>query len=230
MDSASVVESHSSNTETDSIENLSPTSESVPTSAETDPSNETHPSTETDTSSPETESVTESTCADYNNGQVYAFLKTIGQANTARKLISNERCPANLDVYAFQRNLRRLKDDYSKLLKNSNKNQIGAEKFRSFRDASYVYPEPAERPPPTISELEIRRLDDADTFAKVAFEIGGELNDEKKRRQKEGQKAKRKIDQLQTQVCEVTEENKSLGDALTERDADYKRSDHDYSS
>ena len=193
-------------------------SETNTSNSETDASN-----TETDASNDETESVGEATCADLNNGHVYAFLKSIGPTKTAHELLSYERCPDALTNYAFGRSLRKLKDDYVQLQKRRYKNQICAEEFTSFRDAPYCYPEPAEKPQKTVNEYEVKRVGDPETNAKVVFEIGVELNQEKTCREQESNRAKRKIESLQVQVEETIDENISLNDELAAKNADYKR-------
>ena len=163
------------------------------------------------------------TCMNLTIGHVYEFLVVLGLTDTAKELTSLERCPEDVEVYPIKDQLIGLRKKFQSLQKNKYKNENFAQKFLTFRDAPYVYPPPAEMPPKAENEREMGRIGDADTYAKVALEIGAELNLVKSAKDHDAREAKRTIDQLRSDVDEALEENRSLNDALATKNADYKR-------
>ena len=70
---------------------------------------------------------------------------------------------------------------------------------------------------------EVLKVGDAETYAKVALEIGAELHQVKTTHQQETTRAKRTIDQLVERVNEACDENLQLNNALASKNEDYKR-------
>ena len=166
-----------------------------------------------------------STCENLNNAHVYEFISRVGIPKTATELLSFERCPSGLNSFAFKYPLKVLKTRFTNLRKNSYRG--GAEENDSFASAAYEYPAPASTPTPTnwpnVSQREASQLGDAETFAKVALEVAAELHEAKQTLEEVQQKSKRKIDALKAKVDEAKEDNRSLNDALREKNEDYKR-------
>ena len=170
-----------------------------------------------------------STCENLNNGHVYEFISRIGVSKTAAELMSFERCPVGLSSSAFQYPLAALKTRFAKLRKNSYRPGPEADTFHAFTSAAYEFPSPARISTPApakgqnVSQREAAQLGDAETFAKVALEVGAELNETKETLQEIQQKSKRKIDDLKEQVSEAKVENRSLNDCLFQKNEEYKR-------
>ena len=168
-----------------------------------------------------------SSCENLNNAHVFEFLNQLGNAGTAKELMSFERCPEGLVTDSFKRNLRNLKDTFSSLRKCSYRGGVEEESFRSYSTGAYVYPSPIAAPAPrredNASERELAQIGDAETYAKVALEVGAELNTTKQTLERVKQKSKRTIEQLTEKVEKAKAENHELSSALTERDQDYKR-------
>ena len=163
------------------------------------------------------------TCENLNNGHIFKFVITIGLVGTARELMSFERCPDGVGEYQLKNHALVIKRKYAKLQKDSYNGGIKADIFQAFQSKPYEYPEPAAPPQKRADKTEIEDLGDADTFAKVALELGKELNNVKNVSEREKGMAKRTIDDLRDQVAEVQNENRSLNDALATKNADYKR-------
>ena len=143
-------------------------------------------------STPETELVVH-TCENLSNKHVYKYITTLGQANTARELLSLERCPTGLDTHAFKNHLPNIKQEFIKRQKSSHKNAQTREAFLAFENSPYVYPQPTCAPVPIQNDdRELVKIGDAETYAKVAFEIGAELNSTKRSLDQAEQKNKRK--------------------------------------
>ena len=167
-----------------------------------------------------------SSCENLNNAHVFEFLNQLGCAGTARELMSFERCPDGLSTRAFERSLRNLKETFSNLRKSSYRGGAAEETFRSYSTGAYVYPPkpaPAPRREENVGQRELAQIGDAETFAKVALEVGAELNNTKQTLESVKQKSKRTIEQLTEKIEQTKEENRELNSALTERDKDYKR-------
>ena len=160
-----------------------------------------------------------------NNGHVFEFITRSGIQNTARELMSFERCPEGLTLYSFKNTLAALKERYSKLRKNSYKDNAKAECFQSFSSAAYEYPPPAPAPSreKSVVERHLQPIGDAETYAKVALELGAELHETKASLDNAKQKAKRKIVELKEKVAQKETDNRDLNNALFERNEDYKR-------
>ena len=79
----------------------------------------------------------------------------------------------------------------------------------SFSSSKYVYPLPVKEKPREKNETarDISQIGDAETYAKVALEVGAELHETKISLEAVKQKAKRKIEQLTEKVDETKLEN-----------------------
>ena len=163
------------------------------------------------------------TCANLDNEYVYSFLTSRSMKSTSEELISYECGPPGLTPKSFHYHLSNLKKDYQRLQKSRYKSEEHDHEFRSFAHAAFVYPSLEKREYQSKSFPEKNLVGDENTFAKVAWELGGELHAKKKEIKKIQIRHKRKVEVLQERVDEAKQENKNLSNELGAKDADYKR-------
>ena len=162
-------------------------------------------------------------CENLTNRIVYQFLLSRTTKDTSDELISYERCPHGLKPDHFKNFLANFKKEYQRLQKSRHKSEESDHEFVAFTQSLFVYPQTSYKTYKKRKGAEKNHASDEDTFAKVAWELGGELNEKKKEIAEMEIRNKRTIDQLMECVDEAKQENKSLSDELGEKNESYKR-------
>ena len=113
---------------------------------------------------------------------LYQFLLSRTTKDTSDKLISYERCPPGLKPDHFKNLRANFKKEYQRLQKSRHKSEESDHEFVSFTQSLFVYPQTNCKTYMKRAGAEKNHASDEDTFAKVAWELGGGAEREKKRK------------------------------------------------